>query len=413
MRIGIAGPISTDDIADLLTGGVHGLPQGYYGAPLLGTLIRRLLAEGHDVYAYTTSADIARPVRVAGEGLRVTYCPVRRHALWPEGWRPGRILDLFCLERRCLEQAMRRDGPDVVHAHWTYEFAWAALDSGLPCVVTAHDSPRQVLKYNPSLYRLGRYVMARRVLGRSTLLTTVSPYMVSQLAGLAKAPIAVIPNPLDDAICRQVGVDGPTLPEDGHWRIAMSLNGWGSRKNPQPALRAFAQLRQAFPRAELHLFGSDYGPGELAQTWCRQTGLTEGVIFHGRQSHAVLMEQLRVMHVLLHPALEESFGMVLAEAMALGVVAVGGHQSGAVPWVLDEGRSGVLVDVTSSSAIHEALSGLLADPRRHAQLSGIGRRRVADNFSVSAVVKGYADMYRQAVERAMTADGPGGVPNAA
>jgi glycosyltransferase involved in cell wall biosynthesis len=41
----------------------------------------------------------------------------------------------------------------------------------------------------------------------------------------------------------------------------------------------------------------------------------------------------------VHPSLEESFGLALVEAMALGVPVLGGRSSGAVPWVVGKGRT--------------------------------------------------------------------------
>ncbi|MDO9461483.1 MAG: glycosyltransferase, partial [Alphaproteobacteria bacterium] len=145
MHIAIVGPIATSDIAHLLNGKTAGLPPGYSGAPLLVTLITELLNRGHRVTAMTLSwgmdLDWQRPVRVTHGGLEMIYVPMRRRAWQPNGWRPGRIVDLYAFERCGLQRALERAAPDVVHAHWSYEFAWAALCSGLPTLVTCHDSP--------------------------------------------------------------------------------------------------------------------------------------------------------------------------------------------------------------------------------------------------------------------------------
>ena len=53
--------------------------------------------------------------------------------------------------------------PDIVHAHWTYEFALGAIESRVPTVVTAHDAPLSILRLNPTPYRLARTVMAWQV----------------------------------------------------------------------------------------------------------------------------------------------------------------------------------------------------------------------------------------------------------
>ena len=51
--------------------------------------------------------------------------------------------------------------------------------------------------------------------------------------------------------------------------------------------------------------------------------------------------------------------MVLIEAMACGVPVVGGRRSGAVPWTLDEGRSGFLCDVQDPRALAETILSVM------------------------------------------------------
>jgi len=397
MKIGIAGHIATDSIARFLDGDAAGLPRGYYGAPLLGTLIGELLARGHSIVAYTTSSDMPPSMRVSveGERFKITYCAARRRAFrYSEGsW--GRAADGFKQERALLSQAMQEDAPDLVHAHWSYEFALAAIESGLPHVVTCHDVPQVVLKHAPNLYRLVRYFMARRVLNRAQHLTAVSPYLKKMVEGYARVPISVVPNPLPahpahlDVLARRYD---PARP-----RIAMVLNGWGALKNPQPALRAFAALRRTIPAAELSIMGSDYGSGGKAESWARAQGLTAGVHFMGQQPYSVLLDRLAESDLLLHPSLEETFGMSIAEAMSLGVPVVGGQASGAVPWVI--GGGGVVADVKSALAIEAGLAHLLSDPAnllRHAQAA----KMRASCFSAAEVAAAYEAHYLTVLRQA-------------
>jgi len=391
MRIGIAGHIATDSIARYLAGDATGLPRGYYGAPLLGTLIGALLERGHTVVAYTTSSDMPHGTRASasGERFKITYCAARPRAFRYSDGHWGRAADAFRHERALLAQAMQDDAPDLVHAHWSYEFALAAIESGLPHLVTCHDVPQVVLKHASNLYRLVRYFMARRVLHRAQHLTAVSPYLKKMVEGYARVPISVVPNPLPvhpahlDASARRYD---PARP-----RIAMVLNGWGALKNPQPALRAFAALRRTIPAAELSIMGSDYGPGGKAESWARAQGLTAGVHFMGQQPYSVLLDKLAESDLLLHPSLEETFGMSIAEAMSLGVPVVGGQSSGAVPWVIGEG--GVVTDVASIEAIELALVRLLADPDIHQRHSKAARARAHDQFSAARVADAYEENY--------------------
>lgn len=397
MKIGIAGHIATGSIAPFLDGDGAGLPRGYYGAPLLGTLIGALLERGHSIVAYTTSSDMPAGTRVSASGSRfkITYCAARPRAFrYSEGhW--GRAADGFKRERVLLRQAMQHDAPDLVHAHWSYEFALAAIESGLPHLVTCHDAPQVVLRYSPDPYRLVRYFMARRVLSQARNLTAVSPYLQRALQRYARSAIAVVPNPLPVHTGKPAA---PANPLQSPWPcIAMVLNGWGALKNPHPALRAFAVLRQTFPGAALRIMGSDFGAEGKAAAWARTRGLQHGVHFLGPQPYSALLATLAESDLLLHPALEETFGMAIAEAMSLGVPVIGGQYSGAVPWVIGEG--GIVTDVRSPDAIHTALVDLFSNPAQHQRFSRAARLRAEENFGAAHVAEAYETQYLTALSK--------------
>jgi L-malate glycosyltransferase len=395
MKIAIVGPIATENVAHLLGQVAGRAPAGYGGAPILGTLIESLLERGHAVVGITTDVGphgIDAPMLVHGERLDMVYCPQRRHAFRPRAGALGRAADMFARERRFLCQAIRQANPDVVHAHWLYEFAWAARESGLPYVVTAHDSPRVILRYMPNLYRLVRLFMARLTVARAPALIAVSPYMADELRRISRAPIAVIPNPLPRAVER------PPMPRRDRsaadaTRIVSVLNGWDARKNGATALRALARVRKAVPSANLTLFGAACGVGEQAQSFALANGLADGVSFQGPIDHARLMRELPAFDLMLHPALEESFGAVVAEAMALGVPVIGGLRSGAVPWVI--GDAGVLVDVRDAQAVATAVISLLQDPARRRALGEEARRSMLARFSRAAVASATEAIYHQ------------------
>jgi glycosyltransferase involved in cell wall biosynthesis len=396
VHIAIAAPIAGDDVRAFLDASGGPIPGGYVGAPLTGILIGELLRLGHRVTGITTDPQLpldGGPVRREGPNFSFVACPARPRAWRPNGWRLGRAVDLFAFERRQIRQALIAAAPDFVHAHWSYEFALAALAQQVPHLITCHDSPAVVLRFTRSFYRALRYVMAKQVFSKGREFSTVSDYMARELAPLLRggAP-QVIPNP----VAAQVFALGRQHQSSNSRRVAMVCNGWDSRKNPEPALRAFALWRAAEPAAELHLWGADFGRGELAQRWAQAESLTGGVHFHGRLPHQDLVRVLADMDALLHPALEESFGVVLAEAMALGLPVVAGAQSGAVPWVLGadtSGRSeaGLLVDVRDASQIATALRSLFETGYAARSLAGMQLAQSA--YSPAAVAGAYLRRY--------------------
>lgn len=403
MKIGIAGPVATEDVARYLEGDTGSLPKGHHGSPAMGTLITILIERGHQVSAYTldvTATSLRKTVVAAGSSFKLYVVPFRPHSIRFNGKRSGRILDFCKDERDALQQAIADDKPDVVNAHWTYEYALAAIASGLPHVITCRDSPAHVLWFTPNLYRLGRYCMARSVFRKGKLFIANSDYLKEQIQHYTEKPIEVIPNPAPLALFKKPIIERTMDLDIEHPRIAMILNGWQKRKNPEIALKAFSLFRGHVLGATFHLFGYDFGNGEKAQIWAEREKISEGVFFHGFMPHDRLLMELKNMHLLLHPSLEESLGMCLVEAMALGLPVIGGDKSGAVPWVLDHGKAGVLTNVRSAKAIGRALKEVLKNKTYYEKLSHCGQERVRKIFSPMAVAEAYETMYARAIAEA-------------
>lgn len=402
MHIAIAGPIATIDIAPYLHRPESSLPRGYEGAPLMGVLIGELLRAGHRVSAFTLSSDMPivrdHQVVVHGPHLAMHYLPMRPKA-WPmNGRRLGRIVDLYAFERHALRRAIRQARPDIVHAHWAYEFAMAAVSSGYPHLVTSHDAPFEVARFYKGLilggYRWLRAGMAWWTLRRAQRVTTVSPYMLDAIQSLSRSPVVLVANPVSSlafTLQRQA--------QPGRQRIIMVCNGWDARKNGQAGLRAFSWLSERLPGVELVTFGSGFGPGELADQWWQQQGLRGRVKFLGAARHHEVLETMTHSDVLLHPSVEESFGVVIAEAMAIGLPVVAGKDSGAVPWVV--GEHGMLVNVRDPLAMCEAMAKVLhrlsAEPDKFDQELAAARTHTQDRFNAEAVTAAYLREYKTAL----------------
>jgi len=88
-------------------------------------MIGYLLALGHEVVAVTTDSSLpidAAPVRSLGAAFEFIVVPQRKRSFGFEHGVCGRAWDGFLRERRALCLAMQQAKPDIVHAHWAYEF---------------------------------------------------------------------------------------------------------------------------------------------------------------------------------------------------------------------------------------------------------------------------------------------------
>ena len=383
MRIAVAGPTRVSSLADLLHDDVGRLELADpgWGSPPVTDLVRALVRQGQDVVVTACHPEIRTPLVLEGQGLRVHLGPYRKR-------RRGR--DLLRLEREHVERSLRADRPDVVHAHWTYEYAWGALASGVPTVVTVRDWGPAILRLQPIPYRVVRLLMQLRVLRWGREFTVTSPYLLHRVRRWARGSTELIPN----AVADELFAPEPA-PRPGGRKVLLAINkGFDRRKNVTTLLRAFASLRQQTSVAVLRLVGDQYAPGGTAERWAREHGLADGVEFHGEVPNERVPELLRAAYAFVHPSLEESFGRVLVEAMAQGIPVVAGRDAGAVAWVLDEGRAGVLADVTSVASLAATLGDLLQDPARAERIGRAGHAH-AQRFRQSAVLGDYLRIYER------------------
>lgn len=401
MRIALVGPFSGGSLAAGFPALADvGLPPGYPGAPLMTTLARALVDRGHEVAAistcYTSPVAALAPfrhwARRAGREIDVYFCPQRPHSFRSSGGRCGRAVDGFGFERDGLRAAIAHFQPELIHAHWTYEFVWAALASGVPTLATAHDSPARVLRYMPNLYRLVRYAMARRVIARCSHLTAVSPDLERDIRHWAPRPISVVANPIAESMFDAPGC----TPHAFHSRrLVMALNGWVQMKNGAKALRAFRQARRTDERLRLLCFGADFEPGGAAQRWALANGCAEAVEFRGPTPHAAMMDEFRRSMALLHPSRLEACSMSIGEAMSLGLPVIAGETTGGVAWQLDSGRAGMLVDVNDQASMAGAITNLAADQASWNRFSTASRSRARELFRLEPIVDAYVDLYAQ------------------
>jgi L-malate glycosyltransferase len=373
MRIAYAGPISLhllqDEGVDVTT-----TPPGYlyaFGA----YLVREYLRRGHEVSIVTTIHRLPAPYSWSNDRLSIDAFPTRRCYLF--------CLDAFRAERRQMIAALARRQPDVVHAQWTYEFAHAALGSGFPCLVTARDSPRQIVSHSPSAYTLYKKCYGDWLIPRIPRLTAVSPYMRQELVDCyrLKSDPVVIPNGIRPEVFATSERARPARPF-----TFTTVAGWDPRKNPKPLMTAFSAIFRRYPDTRLQLIGWGFEPGGAAAQWAEKRGIAGGIVFMGHQSHGDVLRQLRDhTDVFVHPTREESFGSSILEAMSQRLPVIAGKESGAVPWILDDGRAGMLVDVTSPESLCAGMERVMNDAPLRERLARDGYDRALSSFTLANV----------------------------
>jgi glycosyltransferase involved in cell wall biosynthesis len=401
MKIVILAPTHRSFISrHLTTYSENELPEGYFGAPIIGLIISELLNLGHEVVSITTTPTSNGKFDVkefSFNKFKWIVVPARKNSFKFNGRHFGRMVDFFFVERQLLKRAVLREEPDFIHAHWSYEFAGCLSGIQIPHLITVHDNAYEVFRYCKTLYRFLRLVMSEVVLRNVRFASTVSPYMEAYVKKRC-GEVMLIPNPAEfkydfGAIQEMVRKKVENL---GNPKLIMVMNGWSEVKNGKSAFIAFKLMLIEYPNATLHIFGHGSESKGVAEA-CATALDVHGIFFHGPVDNATLLRHMEDSHVLIHPSREESFGVVLIEAMSLGVPTVGGDTSGAVPWVI--GNPQLLANILKPDNIKNTIVKLIENPGEYFRISLSCYENTLKRFSVESVVKSYNAYYYEIIKK--------------
>ncbi len=163
-------------------------------------------------------------------------------------------------------------------------------------------------------------------------------------------------------------------------------------KRQRDMIDAFALATGNRPEAHLVLVGE--GPLEAAlRAQVARHALQQRVLFLGGRSD--VHQLLPLLDVFVLSSSTEGMSNAVLEAMACGLptiaTAVGGN-----PETLDP-STGLLVPPLAPERLAEAMRALLDDPQRACALGRRARQRAVEQFSIDAMVRRFAELYRHEV----------------
>jgi len=345
----------------------------------VGALCRSLAREGARVELVTGAVDGSDP------GV-----PVRVSGMVERWGRPRPRPAAFA---RLLEERLSTTGARVVHDHgiWlsgNHAVANVAARSSVARIV----SPRGMLSEWSLAYKAWKKRIAWRAYQRRDLESADALHATSDLeaeeiraAGIG-VPIAVVPN----------GVELPPLPaprptRTGGPRRFLFLSRIHPKKGLETLVEAWGLARPA--GWELVIAGPDEG-GHRAQIEKRVRALGPGSAIYVRDavSDAKKWELYGSADVFILPTSSENFGVVVAEALAVGVPAI---TTRAAPWAaLSEQACGWWIELgvePLAAALREA-AGIGDDERR--EMGARGRRLVEERFGWPTIARRMLSVYR-------------------
>jgi phosphatidylinositol alpha-1,6-mannosyltransferase len=243
----------------------------------------------------------------------------------------------------------------------------------MPYIIATYGS--DAWEHLPTGRRLGlRYAT------KVTALTQFTAKRLSDLNGVAAHKIELHPPALEPEFV--IG-DGHGIrsqfPRGAKLLLTVSRLVSSERKGVDNVIQALPKLLRACPETHYLVVGDGDDSARL-RGLARMNRVFDRVHFVGTKVGAELSSYYDACDVYVMPSLLEGFGVVFIEAMAFGKPVVGGKHGGTVD-LIEDGRTGFLVEHGNLPKLIEVLATLLKDNQRRKRIGEAARRCVNQEYS--------------------------------
>lgn len=284
---------------------------------------------------------------------------------------------------------------EVVHAHAYGYFPTFAASIGTALdhsvlVITPHSDAGRP-SWGKSIFDK---LVPTLTLKMASRVIAVSRHEVAHLAALGVPPerIRLIPNGVDlaeFALMSGRRTSGSAVTGLFVGRIDPE------QKGLETLVRAIALLPRS-PLLRIRIVGEDWGGTESLRSLAQRLGVEDRVTIVGRLDRTALLREYTGADFLVLPSLFEPFGIVLLEAMAAGLPVVASRVGG-IPEIVDDGRTGLLVDAGNPVALAEGLAALCQDENLRRSMGREARQRVT-SYGWDSIVPRVLSVYAEALE---------------
>lgn len=307
----------------------------------------------------------------------------QRRSIPIERWvMPGNFAPGFFLK---LVRYLRQQKPDIVHTHLvqaeTYAIPAAKL-AGVPHVINSshNDDP---FRRHP-IFRLRSWILWRLTDKGIAISDTIRRFLI-EVEGAHPEQIQTIYygfTPL------------PIQKEETGVKLIGSVCRLVPQKGIAYALDAVAKLTPEYPNLHYMIVG-DGALRSTLELQAKNLGISDRVQFLGWRKDA--KELMARFDIFLAPSLWEGFGLVFLEAMAQSVPIVASRVS-AVPEVVEDGKTGILVPPRDPDSIASAIKNLLDNPELAKKMGEAGRERLTTTFTPQRMIEQTVTLYAEVMQ---------------
>jgi glycosyltransferase involved in cell wall biosynthesis len=285
----------------------------------------------------------------------------------------------------------RRERVSIWHGHeyksnvlgWLVSQRWP-----MSLVSTAHGWVQQTRR--TPIY----YALDRAVLRRYDRVICVSGDILESCVthGVNESRCVLLPNAVDSAVYtrRRSSRDAKELLHLSSERLLIGAVG---RLSPEKRLdlivRAVDEIIRSGSEVDLVIAGAGDEFGRL-QSLIGELGQAGRIRVLGHQGDMVPLYE--AMDIVVSASEREGLPNVLLEAMSMGTPVVATAIAG-VPDLIDDGRTGLLVEASDLTGLRDRLRRLVESPELRARLARAARSKVVNDHNLDARIRRVADIY--------------------
>ena len=299
-----------------------------------------------------------------------------------------------------LKKIIKKELPHILHLHlWNpgaCRYAFTAFDSTKTKLITTEHHPF-VLR---GVKRTFKKACLRKTNHTIVASNAMKDFMLEQYPEL-EGRISVVENGIDIESFEKMIFNFRTQQRNsyrqknfncaGNETVIATVAALQPHKGLKYLIEAFKDVQVNFPKTRLIIAGE--GPERKSlEKMIKNLELGKKVLLLGNRGDIPFI--LKAADLFVLPSISEAFGLVLLEAMAskLPIIAT---NTGGIPEIIEDQKSGIIVEQKNSSALRGAICDLLRNEALQEKLAFVGNRRVRD-FDVAIMTAKTAKIYEKA-----------------
>ena len=213
----------------------------------------------------------------------------------------------------------------------------------------------------------------------------VSDFLISQ--GFDKKKIVLIPNGVRPDFLKLTRIKKPKEAP----LVIGSVGSLNQVKNYRNMILAVARAKEKLPELDFHYQIIGEGPlRKQLELLVKKKKIEKIVHFLGRVES--ITDRYQHFSIYLSASFSESFGLAVAEAMAVGIPVIVSNITSLKSLVTQ--KCGIWVNPYKTSEIADALIKLLRDEKLRKDLGDYGKKRIEDDFSEEKMVSKTVEVYK-------------------